>query len=46
MVKTSTEDAEDETAEDEEQAKGSFDLEDGVLSGKRNRISWRYHGSG
>lgn len=33
VVKTSTEDAEDETAEDEEQAKGSFDLEDGVYQG-------------
>ena len=33
MVKTSTEDAENETAEDEEQAKGSFDLEDGVYQG-------------
>lgn len=33
VVKISTEDAEDETAEDEEQAKGSFDLEDGVYQG-------------
>lgn len=33
VVKTSTEDAEDETAEDEEQEKGSFDLEDGVYQG-------------
>lgn len=33
VVKTSTEDAEDETAEDEEQAKASFDLEDGVYQG-------------
>lgn len=33
VVKTSTEDAENETAEDEEQAKGSFDLEDGVYQG-------------
>ena len=33
VVKTSTEDAEDETAEDEEQAKGFFDLEDGVYQG-------------
>lgn len=33
VVKTSTEDVEDETAEDEEQAKASFDLEDGVYQG-------------